>query len=71
MRETMRYGRDIGLAAPQIGDPLQLAVIEDREEYLKCILSGDQHLLEPAEYQGISIVTPRAFLNILRRQPRP
>lgn len=36
MRETMRYGQDIGLAAPQIGEPLQLAVIEDREEYVKC-----------------------------------
>jgi peptide deformylase len=35
MRETMRDAPGVGLAAPQIGLPLQLAVIEDREEYLK------------------------------------
>jgi peptide deformylase len=35
MRETMRKTPGVGLAAPQIGLPLQLAVIEDRPEYLK------------------------------------
>jgi peptide deformylase len=35
MRETMRKAPGVGLAAPQIGLPLQLAVIEDRTEYLK------------------------------------
>jgi peptide deformylase len=33
MRETMREAPGVGLAAPQIGEPLQLAVIEDRLEY--------------------------------------
>jgi peptide deformylase len=33
MRETMRDAPGVGLAAPQIGEPLQLAVIEDRTEY--------------------------------------
>ena len=33
MRETMRSAPGVGLAAPQVGMPLQLAVIEDREEY--------------------------------------
>jgi peptide deformylase len=33
MRETMREAPGVGLAAPQIGEPLQLAVIEDRAEY--------------------------------------
>src|SRR5579864_1859124 len=37
MRETMRDAPGVGLAAPQIGLPLQLAVIEDRQEYLKDI----------------------------------
>ncbi len=32
MRETMRDAPGVGLAAPQIGLALQLAVIEDREE---------------------------------------
>jgi peptide deformylase len=35
MRETMRDAPGVGLAAPQIGEPLQLAVIEDRAEYLE------------------------------------
>jgi len=33
MRDTMRAAPGVGLAAPQIGVPLQLAVIEDRPEY--------------------------------------
>ena len=32
MRETMRDAPGVGLAAPQVGMALQLAVIEDREE---------------------------------------
>jgi peptide deformylase len=35
MRETMRDAPGVGLAAPQIGLSLQLAVVEDREESLK------------------------------------
>lgn len=35
MKETMRDAPGVGLAAPQIGLPLQLAVIEDSEENLK------------------------------------
>jgi peptide deformylase len=33
MRDTMRDAPGVGLAAPQIGESLQLAVIEDRLEY--------------------------------------
>jgi peptide deformylase len=33
MRETMLQAPGVGLAAPQVGVSLQLAVIEDREEY--------------------------------------
>ncbi len=35
MRETMHDAPGVGLAAPQIGFPLQLAVIEDKPEYLR------------------------------------
>ena len=35
MRETMHDAPGVGLAAPQVGLPLQLAVIEDREDYMK------------------------------------
>jgi peptide deformylase len=33
MRETMQDAPGVGLAAPQVGISIQLAVIEDREEY--------------------------------------
>jgi peptide deformylase len=35
MRETMREAPGVGLAAPQIGESIQLAVIEDRATYIK------------------------------------
>jgi peptide deformylase len=37
MRETMRDAPGVGLAAPQIGESLQIAVIEDKVEYHKGI----------------------------------
>ena len=41
MRDTMRDAPGVGLAAPQIGESIQLAVIEDRTEYIKDV-SADQ-----------------------------
>jgi peptide deformylase len=41
MRETMRDAPGVGLAAPQVGVSLQLAVIEDRAEYSRD-LSAEQ-----------------------------
>ena len=35
MKDTMRAAPGVGLAAPQIGKSIQLAVIEDREEYIQ------------------------------------
>jgi len=35
MKETMYAAPGVGLAAPQIGRAIQLAVIEDREQYMK------------------------------------
>jgi peptide deformylase len=37
MHETVREAPGVGLAAPQVGLPVQLAVIEDRPEYAKDI----------------------------------
>jgi peptide deformylase len=34
MRDTMRDAPGVGLAAPQVGLPVQLVVVEDRAEYL-------------------------------------
>jgi peptide deformylase len=35
MRETMHDAPGVGLAAPQVGFPLQLVVIEDQEEFIQ------------------------------------
>jgi peptide deformylase len=40
MRETMRDAPGVGLAAPQVGMPLQIAVIEDRQEYIDKLAPG-------------------------------
>ncbi len=37
MKETMSDAPGVGLAVPQVGLPLQLAVIEDREDLLKTV----------------------------------
>jgi peptide deformylase len=37
MTETMRDAPGVGLAAPQVGVPIQLVVVEDRAEYSKDI----------------------------------
>jgi peptide deformylase len=37
MKETMSDAPGVGLAAPQVGMPLQLAVIEDREDLLEAV----------------------------------
>lgn len=42
MRETLRDAPGVGLAAPQVGLPLQLAVIEDRPEYQTGRLSEEE-----------------------------
>src|SRR5262249_8002164 len=41
MRETMRDAPGVGLAAPQVGQSLQLAVIEDKPEYHKNLSEAD------------------------------
>ena len=33
MRETLEDARGVGLAAPQVGESLQLAIVEDKAEY--------------------------------------
>lgn len=41
MRETMRDAPGVGLAAPQIGEAVQLAVIEDRTDYHQAVASSE------------------------------
>lgn len=59
MRDTMRDAPGVGLAAPQVGMPLQLAVIEDREEYFKDIAPAQLAERERAAVGFHTIINPR------------
>src|SRR6476659_6671626 len=59
MRETMRDAPGVGLAAPQIGEPLQVAVIEDREEYQRNVTEERLALLERRPVPFHVIINPR------------
>lgn len=59
MRDTMRAAPGVGLAAPQIGQSLQLAVIEDREEYLQGIAPAILQERERAPVPFHIIINPR------------
>ncbi|MDF9391772.1 MULTISPECIES: peptide deformylase [Methylococcus] len=56
MRETMRDAPGVGLAAPQIGQGLQLAVIEDRADYQKGLSAEELAARgrEPVPFHGIA-----------------
>jgi len=55
MRDTMRAAPGVGLAAPQIGESIQLAVIEDRVDYIKDIPSERlaEHQRSPVDFHVI------------------
>jgi len=59
MRETMRKTPGVGLAAPQIGLPLQLAVIEDRPEYLKDVAPERLAERERKPVPFLALINPR------------
>ena len=59
MRETMRDAPGVGLAAPQVGLPIQLVVIEDRPEYVE---RGDPEEMKERERAAVPfqvLVNPR------------
>jgi len=59
MRETMRDAPGVGLAAPQVGLPIQLVVIEDRPEYLD---RGDPDEMRERERSAVPfqvLINPR------------
>jgi len=62
MRDAMRAAPGVGLAAPQIGESIQLAVIEDRSDYLKEISSEQlaERQRSPVDFQVI--INPRLFI---------
>jgi peptide deformylase len=55
MRDTMRDAPGVGLAAPQIGESLQIAVIEDKAEYQKGLTAEQlsEHQRFPVAFQVI------------------
>jgi peptide deformylase len=62
MRETMRAAPGVGLAAPQIGEPLQLAVVEDRDDYQRNVDKARLSLLERKPVPFHVIINPRLTL---------
>ena len=64
MKETMHDAPGVGLAAPQIGESLQLIVIEDREEEFKKFLSPEQ--IKTRERKSVPfqvLINPKIMIN--------
>jgi peptide deformylase len=59
MRDTMRAAPGVGLAAPQIGESLQLAVIEDSIDYLKDVPPEQLERLQRSPVDFHVIVNPK------------
>ena len=75
--QLQAFIEDIFYLACSIPGALTLAVIQDDpadNRYLECavegeadfLVTGDRLLLNLGEYQGITILTPRAFLEVLQ-----
>lgn len=59
MRDTMREAPGVGLAAPQIGVPIQLAVIEDRAEYIEGLSAEELEARQREEIPFHVIINPK------------
>ena len=62
MRDAMREAPGVGLAAPQIGVPIQLAVIEDRAEYIEGLSEEDVAERQRAAIPFHVIINPKLSL---------
>lgn len=62
MRETMHDASGVGLAAPQIGLPLQLAVIEDKAEYQATLPKAELHERERKPVAFRALINPELRL---------
>ena len=64
MRTTMREAPGVGLAAPQVGVSIQLAVIEDPEEYLSHLSEDQLNATQRSAVPFHVIINPKlTFLN--------
>lgn len=59
MRETMHDAPGVGLAAPQIGESIQLAVIEDKAEYLRDLSAEQLARLQRSAIPFHVIINPK------------
>jgi peptide deformylase len=62
MRETMWRATGVGLAAPQVGESLQLAVLEDRPEFHKKLNEAEVKAWQSTLYDYRVLVNPRIEL---------
>lgn len=58
MRETLRDAPGVGLAAPQVGELLQLAVTDDKAEYHKTLSAAELQKRERKEVPFHVIINP-------------
>jgi peptide deformylase len=59
MRDAMRDAPGVGLAAPQIGESVQLAVIEDRVEYISDLSANQLAKLQRSPIPFHVIINPK------------
>lgn len=62
MRETLRDAPGVGLAAPQIGESLQLAVLEDRADYHKGLTEAELKERQRAPIDFHVLINPQIEL---------
>jgi peptide deformylase len=62
MRDTMRDAPGVGLAAPQIGESIQIAVIEDKAEYQKGLTSEQLSERQRVPIDFHAIINPQIEL---------
>lgn len=62
MRETLSEAPGVGLAAPQIGEPLQLAIVEDKAEYHANLTEADLAERERRPVPFHVLINPRIHL---------
>lgn len=59
MCETMRAAPGVGLAAPQIGAPLQIIVVEDKPDYTRSISKAALELRERIPFPLQVLINPK------------
>lgn len=62
MRDTMRDAPGVGLAAPQVGESLQLTVIEDKVEYQKGLTEAQLQEIQRSAVDFHVVINPQIEL---------